>query len=1019
MLRLPYIYYCFFLSSHEHLTRRKVFLCLIFGVLSISSLLGSNPDSLEATFHFKEGLCLQTLARSVPENQESSILRESIKNFDAAAALFFKQKELYHWLGASLKVSSTLQTLEDYSRRKKYLSQVLTSSWLNQTPDDSLAKNEKMRLMNLNIHLGYSCYKLNEYTQSIRAYEQALSWLEKSNPDKDAYHTLASATTFTKFILQPLCLAYKQVEDYQAIAYALPDAFLDELKSVTNNTRTANVLAKLYFLKAEAMVRFGATAQDTIQAVAYYQQAYDLPIKNKKLKAETLINYGHSKDLEGNRSEALKILKEALAESKALESQSELRLNYLYLAYTLRDMGNFSEALRYADSALQEGIKIYPSTFSTELSSIYRLKGKIHRLQGNFSESLHALRKSLKCVLRDYNTSLPFPNQQLLHSQFDLPHIFRMMGDCYLSAYHQHNAFSMLDSSLHAYKLMIQAEDLIKNHQRFSNSRKTVGKWREFNLKGAMNALYAKWKSREQKDRSMLFDQILFFMEKNRAQEMQMAIQQNELSEDNAKVKELKEKTQDAWNYYNEQKLKLDSLQAVGKETDHLRKSLGQLENQFSLAKRNLEDALRKNHPQREIWFSGLDPLSSSEVQSLFPAQATLVSFLESDQHLYGLYMSKDSMSFQRIVNKKVINQQVDFLDTLLQSPRPDSLMYQTYKQIGYELHQKLLGPIEKWETKHLIFIPSTQLSKVPMEILLTQAPDTAKNISFKPLSYLWKNYDIRYLHSASQLQPIRSKQNKAKWDYLGFAPDFADKHSDSTKIIRSGFDSLHYNKEEIIHTANSFPQGKAKHFLGPDAKAPVFVTHAPKAKILHLSTHALSDSVDSELSYLLFHPTGLDIGAKKDKIYMYEIQTLDLSNDLILLSACKTGSGEQVIGEGIISLGRSFHFAGSKSVLMSVKNVNDYAASKLMPLFIQGIREELSKSKALQQARNRLFENPGTRAIETVPYYWAPFVLYGDNSPVELSASASIFNWKLLVGLIVLIIALGLGYSLFFTRNL
>ncbi len=109
---------------------------------------------------------------------------------------------------------------------------------------------------------------------------------------------------------------------------------------------------------------------------------------------------------------------------------------------------------------------------------------------------------------------------------------------------------------------------------------------------------------------------------------------------------------------------------------------------------------------------------------------------------------------------------------------------------------------------------------------------------------------------------------------------------------------------------------------------------------------------------------------------------------NLVVLSACDSGLGEELGGEGLIGLTRAFQYAGARSVLASLWNVNDQATSELMIRFYKHLRAGLPKDRALQAAQQELTTGPieivndkGERMLRdfSAPYYWAAFQIYGD----------------------------------------
>jgi CHAT domain-containing protein len=101
----------------------------------------------------------------------------------------------------------------------------------------------------------------------------------------------------------------------------------------------------------------------------------------------------------------------------------------------------------------------------------------------------------------------------------------------------------------------------------------------------------------------------------------------------------------------------------------------------------------------------------------------------------------------------------------------------------------------------------------------------------------------------------------------------------------------------------------------------------------------------------------------------------LSIDTDLVVLSACETGLGQLVKGEGMVGLNRAFMYAGAPSVAVSLWSVSDQSTSTLLHEFYTSLsRGEQTKSQALRDAKLRLLEQDDTAH----PFHWAPFILVG-----------------------------------------
>ena len=109
----------------------------------------------------------------------------------------------------------------------------------------------------------------------------------------------------------------------------------------------------------------------------------------------------------------------------------------------------------------------------------------------------------------------------------------------------------------------------------------------------------------------------------------------------------------------------------------------------------------------------------------------------------------------------------------------------------------------------------------------------------------------------------------------------------------------------------------------------------------------------------------------------------------MVILSACDTGLGEFKQGEGIIGLSRAFLYGGAASAVVSLWKVEDQSTSLLMQNFHERLKAGQSKEEALRQAKLAIMKMQielkatGNKESLAAPYFWAPFVPFGDSGPL------------------------------------
>jgi CHAT domain-containing protein/Tfp pilus assembly protein PilF len=146
--------------------------------------------------------------------------------------------------------------------------------------------------------------------------------------------------------------------------------------------------------------------------------------------------------------------------------------------------------------------------------------------------------------------------------------------------------------------------------------------------------------------------------------------------------------------------------------------------------------------------------------------------------------------------------------------------------------------------------------------------------------------------------------------------------------------------------------------------------------RIVHFATHGLLNSQHPELSGLALSLVD-ERGRPQDGfLRLHEIFNLRLPAELVVLSACQTGLGKEVKGEGLVGLTRGFMYAGAARVVASLWRVDDTATAELMKLFYRRmLRDRMRPAAALREAQVEMWK----RAPGRSPFYWAGFVLQGE----------------------------------------
>ncbi|HTG95121.1 MAG TPA: CHAT domain-containing protein, partial [Pyrinomonadaceae bacterium] len=187
----------------------------------------------------------------------------------------------------------------------------------------------------------------------------------------------------------------------------------------------------------------------------------------------------------------------------------------------------------------------------------------------------------------------------------------------------------------------------------------------------------------------------------------------------------------------------------------------------------------------------------------------------------------------------------------------------------------------------------------------------------------------------------------------------------------------LIFSKHEADAILATVPSRKVLQAIGFSANLTA-ATNAQLSqyRIIHFATHAVINQARPQLSALVLSRVNAKGEQQDGLLFLHDIYDLQLNADIVVLSACQTGFGKNIKGEGLISLTRGFMYAGAKRVVASLWKVDDSATATLMAqfykeMFVNGRRP----AAALKEAQKYVSEQRRWRS----PYFWAGFVLQGE----------------------------------------
>jgi CHAT domain-containing protein len=190
-------------------------------------------------------------------------------------------------------------------------------------------------------------------------------------------------------------------------------------------------------------------------------------------------------------------------------------------------------------------------------------------------------------------------------------------------------------------------------------------------------------------------------------------------------------------------------------------------------------------------------------------------------------------------------------------------------------------------------------------------------------------------------------------------------------------------------------PAEPAALITGDQATRERFLRDAPRYRVLHVATHAFVLDRSCGDGNPLLHSGLVFAGANRNReesiLTAQQIASLDLSGvEWAVLSACNTGTGVLMDGEGVLGLERAFRIAGARNVVMTLWPVDDRITARFMHhLYEQRLQQHTSTAEAVWDSTGKLLAERRAAGKNTHPWYWAGFV--GSGWDPDESASDSL----------------------------
>ncbi|MCV3213811.1 CHAT domain-containing protein [Plectonema radiosum NIES-515] len=430
-------------------------------------------------------------------------------------------------------------------------------------------------------------------------------------------------------------------------------------------------------------------------------------------------------------------------------------------------------------------------------------------------------------------------------------------------------------------------------------------------------------------------------------------------------------------------------------------------------------------------------PLTLPQIQQQLDKDTLLLEYSLGDKHSYLWAVTPNSIDTYELPKREEIEKAVTpFRETLIKcqkiricnqfSPEEKAQALKNTASSATKLSQIILAPVaEKLGKKRLVIVADGELQKIPFAALNDLTPQhpnllalgeqdklpsprrggVGGEVSYQPLII---NHEIVNLPSVTAIATHRLDLKGRKTAPLTLAvladpvfeatdmritgkPESIVDNSDfrgqieqsdlkrgAKNLNRNGWERLKATRTEAIAILNIIPNSNNLQAFDFDANYN-WVTNKQLSqyRFLHFATHGFADPKNPELSGIILSLVDKQ-GKPADRGYLQlgDIFNLDFGADLIVLSACETGLGKDVNGEGLVGLTRGLMYAGAERVGVSLWQVDDAGTAELMQEFYtQMLKQGKLPTVALRGAQLKLWENSSWKN----PYYWSAFTLQGE----------------------------------------
>ncbi len=844
------------------------------------------------------------------------------------------------------------------------------------------------------LSIGMACYPLNEYGKALDYFNQTLA-LAVSIGDR---RLEAVTETWLGGVLDVLGDVVKA---------------LDHHKRALELARENNWSA----IQANALNNIGTIyndAADWQKALEYFNQA--LPVFRalgaKQNEAKTLGNIGTAYSMSGEQQKALDYLQQSLPLLQAGKDRNAEAYTLVNIGRVYFRLEDYEKSLEYYNRA--QTIQRETGNRAQEGETLDDL-GQTYAIQRQYKKALEYHRQALEIqqavgnVLRQGVALINLGRvYNLLQQPHDaLPHFTR--------ALELFRGIDDLRASATALEGIARAEQKLGN---FADARKHIEESlaliETVRVRSGSLQLRASYRASVEKAYEFYIDllmqqgknaEALKASERGRARSLLERLGEALIDIRQGVDPVLLDKERDLMRVLSakaQREMQLKTRKGGGEELAAMQREISELEDEYQ----QVQAAIRKSSPQYAA-LTQPQPLDLKGIQQQLDPNTVLLEYSLGEERSYLWVITPDSLKTFELPKREQIEKVTrdvsesltarsvfQSLETSEQRTARIAAADAKLKQVNAELSRMILAPaVSELGNKRLVIVPDGGLQYVPFAAL-----PLALN---RPLIL---DHEVVSLQSASafavQRQNLSARTPAPKAvaviaDPVFSVADARFKSGDAvadggargaTRIIehlpgnangRLSISRLPFTRAEADQILTVSPRDTSMKAVDFRANRSLATSgELSKYRYVHFATHGYVDTTRADLSAIVLSLVDREGKPLDGFLRVHDIYNLNLPAELVVLSACETGLGKEVTGEGLVGLTRAFMYAGARRLIVSLWNVNDKATASLMQrLYVEMLRSGKTPAASLRAAQIEMLR---TRQWQS-PYYWAAFVMQGE----------------------------------------